>query len=44
MSIDCIGILPGEVSMKYRGKVMCGATCMSDKDLKTIQNEVSFVC
>jgi hypothetical protein len=21
MSIDCIGMLPGEVSMKYRGKV-----------------------
>ena len=37
MSIDCIGMLPGEVSMEYRGNIMCGAMCMSVTCLKTIQ-------
>ena len=37
MSIDCIGMLPGEVSMEYRGNILCGAMCMSVTCLKTTQ-------
>jgi hypothetical protein len=37
MSIDCIGMLPGEVSMEYRGNITCGAMCMSVTCLTTIQ-------
>ena len=37
MSIDCMGMFPGEVSMEYRGNILCGAMCMSVTCLKTIQ-------
>jgi len=36
-SIDCMGMFPGEVSMEYRGNILCGAMCMSVTCLKTIQ-------
>ena len=37
MSCDWLGLLPGEVSMEYRGNITCGAMCMSVTCLKTIQ-------